>query len=427
MTVEIGILNKTSVVLAADSAVTIGRINKVFNNANKLFPLSLYSPVGIMIYNNASWMGIPFEIIIKSYTKKLEKKSFKTLVEYRQDFITFIKENYSSFVDAKQIQEFIEFRLYEMLDLLMDYCKNQLEKECKSKKDELSQKEKDELHESIFFKTIDKLSSIKKEVLPDFQIYKLEEFKTDYRGYINKILPGFYSKYNLTRKAKYTSRIYKQLYHELICNFSENEDYSGIVIAGYGDDEIFPTICDVKVGEVISNKLRYEFSKLGQVSQNSSAIVRPYAQRDMVDTFFQGMNPNILKKLNEIVPFELEDIINKIAKKYPAINRSDIRPYFKTGFKHINEKLKSYTVKEYIRPVISSIGYLRKEDLIELAESLINITSVKRKASEHLQTVGGPVDIAIITKYEGFVWIKRKEIIDKDLNSIFYNRELKEL
>jgi len=96
-------------------------------------------------------------------------------------------------------------------------------------------------------------------------------------------------------------------------------------------------------------------------------------------------------------------------------------------FKHINQKLRTYALKEYVQPVISSIGYLRKEDLIELAESLINITSVKRKTSEYLQSVGGPVDIAIITKHEGFVWIKRKEIIDKDLNSMFYNRELKEL
>jgi len=427
MTAEIGILNKTSVVLAADSAVTVGRVNKVFNNANKLFPLSLYEPVGIMIYNNASWMGIPFEIIIKSYTRKIGKKSFNKLEEYRQDFILFIKENYSSFVDSNQIKDFIEMRLYEMLDKLMEVCKKALEDKCNTLKDKPSEEEKNEIHERIFFETIDKISTIKSEILPDFQNYKLEEFKTEFKNYINKILPGFYITYNLTRNAKSTSRIYKALFHELICSFSQEEDYSGLVIAGYGSEEIFPTICDVKIGEIISGKLRYEFSSLGKVTQNKSAIVRPYAQRDMVDTFFQGMNPDILKKMNEIIPVEFETIIEKISKKYPDVNKSEIRTYFKTGFKHINEKLKTYASKEYIQPVISSIGYLRKEDLIELAESLINITSVKRKTSDYLQSVGGPVDIAIITKYEGFVWIKRKEIIDKDLNSIFYNRELKQL
>lgn len=427
MTAEIGILNKTSVVLATDSAVTISRVNKVFNNANKLFPLSKYQPVGIMIFNNASWMGIPLEIIIKSYTKKLCDKSLNTLIEYRNDFIEFIKENYSTFVDTKQIQDFIEMRLYELLEKLMDYCKNALDEACKSSPKQLSEKEKTELNEKIFFKIIDEYASYKTEVLPDFKTYTQEDFKKDFKKYINKILPYFYSNYKLTRKSLYTNRIYKQLYHELICSFSDDEDFSGIVIAGYGEKEIFPSICDIKIGELISNRLRYEYSEIGQVSQNKTAIVRPYAQRDMVDTFFQGINPNLMSKINEIIPAKFEEIMDKITNKYPNINKQDIFSFFKTGFKHINEELDKFASKEYIRPVVQSIGYLRKEDLIELAESLINITSVKRKTSDYLQTVGGPVDIAIITKYEGFVWIKRKEIIDKQLNSMFYNREFKDI
>ncbi len=208
---------------------------------------------------------------------------------------------------------------------------------------------------------------------------------------------------------------------------TDGRNFSGIVIAGYGTNEIFPTICDVKIGEIISSRLRYECSKESNISHNSTALVRPYAQRDMIDTFFRGCNPDIIQNLNKIIPLEFDEIISKICKKYPDLSRSDIFSFFKTGYKHINEKLRDYTRNEYINPVMTSIGFLRKEDLIELAESLINITSIKRKTSENLQTVGGPIDIAIITKHEGFVWIKRKEIIDKDLNSIFYNRELKEI
>lgn len=424
MTAEIGILNKTSVVLAADSAVTIGSTNKVFNNANKLFPLSLYEPVGIMVYNDASWMGIPFEIIIKSYTKNLAKRSFVSLCEYRDDFIKFIKENYSCFISKDQIKEFIEYRLYILLEKLMEFCQKQINE----RKNEPSEKEKETLHEKIFFLIIDKISEIKTAILPDFESYKLEDFKSDYKTYINKILPTFYQNYKLTRKSIYTSRIYKLLYHELICNFSTEEDYSGIVISGYGSNEIFPSICDVKIGEIVSNRLRYQYSDLGIVSQNNIAIVSPFAQRDMIDTFFNGINPNIMKKLkNEIIPEEFEKIIEKIESKYPEINKSDIKQFFKLGQKHISDKLKNFAYSEYVNPVIASIGFLRKEDLVELAESLINITSVKRKASSNPQTVGGPIDIAIITKHEGFVWIKRKDIIDKELNSIFYNRELKQI
>lgn len=71
MTAEIAVLNKTGVALAADSAVTIGTTGaqKVYNSANKLFTLSKYQPVGIMIYGGASFMGIPWENLIKCTEK----------------------------------------------------------------------------------------------------------------------------------------------------------------------------------------------------------------------------------------------------------------------------------------------------------------------------------------------------------------------
>jgi len=55
--------------MAADSAVTISDGNargKIFNTANKVFSLSKYAPVGIMISGGASVMGVPWEIIIKT-------------------------------------------------------------------------------------------------------------------------------------------------------------------------------------------------------------------------------------------------------------------------------------------------------------------------------------------------------------------------
>ena len=69
MTAEIAIMNKEAIALAADSAVTMDqeRGQKIFTSANKLFALSKYYPVGIMVYGSASFMGVPWESIIKVY------------------------------------------------------------------------------------------------------------------------------------------------------------------------------------------------------------------------------------------------------------------------------------------------------------------------------------------------------------------------
>ncbi len=63
-----------------------------------------------------------------------------------------------------------------------------------------------------------------------------------------------------------------------------------------------------------------------------------------------------------------------------------------------------------------------------MAESLVNLTSFKRRVTMDPETVGGPIDVAVISKGDGFVWIKRKHYFTKELNPQFvanYYREEK--
>jgi len=54
-----------------------------------------------------------------------------------------------------------------------------------------------------------------------------------------------------------------------------------------------------------------------------------------------------------------------------------------------------------------------------MAESLVNLTSLKRKYTPESETVGGPVDVALISKGDGFIWIKRKRYFNIDMNPHF--------
>lgn len=74
-------------------------------------------------------------------------------------------------------------------------------------------------------------------------------------------------------------------------------------------------------------------------------------------------------------------------------------------------------------PILKSIMSLPKDELANLSESLINITSLKVKVQDNLETVGGDVDVAIITKGDGFVWTKRKHYFKESLNPQFFNRK----
>ena len=56
------------------------------------------------------------------------------------------------------------------------------------------------------------------------------------------------------------------------------------------------------------------------------------------------------------------------------------------------------------------------QDAIELAEFLVDATIKYKRFDIGHQTVGGPIEVAAITKHEQFKWVKRKHYYSNDLN-----------
>ena len=54
-----------------------------------------------------------------------------------------------------------------------------------------------------------------------------------------------------------------------------------------------------------------------------------------------------------------------------------------------------------------------------MAEALVEITSLRRRVDSDVESVGGPVDVAVISKGDGFIWINRKHYFDSALNMDF--------
>jgi hypothetical protein len=82
--------------------------------------------------------------------------------------------------------------------------------------------------------------------------------------------------------------------------------------------------------------------------------------------------------------------------------------------------------REYVGPIIRVVAMLPKDELASMAESLVNLTSFKRRVSEQRETVGCPIDVAVISRGDGFIWIKRKHYFQPELNPHFaanYYRE----
>ena len=66
------------------------------------------------------------------------------------------------------------------------------------------------------------------------------------------------------------------------------------------------------------------------------------------------------------------------------------------------------------------VTVLPKDELVAMAEALVNLTAFKRRITESRETVGGPIDVAVISKGDGFIWVKRKHYFPPELNQHFF-------
>jgi len=432
MTAEVAILNREAVAIAADSAATVSDQSgqKIFSSANKIFALSKFRPVGIMIYGNAHFMGVPWEIIIKIFRKSLGETPFDTLKEYGEKFISFLQSELTMFPDSEQEKYAIRCIYGYFMEIKNEIIEN-IEDEIEAG-NQLSKNEIENIIENIILAnkkrwetgvcTAKNRSEIKKQL------------KTKYANIIKEAQKEIFEKLPLSRKAITAINL---IATELFISFPDgisNGGLSGVVITGFGESEIFPSVVSYSIEGMANNFLKYKEDSYRQISYNNSAMVMPYAQMEMVQTFINGISPlfdslysRLLRKTIDNYPKIILDSI--LPDDFPDNERQKLEEQIqKISVGNLSDglsEIQEIQYRKYIEPILKVVTFLPKNELAEMAESLVNLTCLRKKISMDDETVGGPIDVAVISKGDGLIWIKRKHYFKPDMNQHFFMNYLK--
>lgn len=236
---------------------------------------------------------------------------------------------------------------------------------------------------------------------------------------LDEILETEFSDFNTKKiKAKFSSLIFHYLKSKVF-----RGQWTGLVFAGYGDDDIYPTTISTKISDIFDNKIRFYTEHVEKIDDGNNGSIMPFAQRDVIDTLITGISPDINEPLfstfksflhgyNDHLINLLEKDQPKLAKEIQEIDINQICSQFVSEIENVKEI-------KHIQPTVNTVSILSKEDLAEMAESLIYLTYLKRRISSDEESVGGPVDVAIISKGDGFIWIKRKHYFEENHNPHF--------
>jgi hypothetical protein len=246
-------------------------------------------------------------------------------------------------------------------------------------------------------------------------------------GELNDIIRDVF--HSLEVDAETTSALYQLVGFYVSKAEIAPENLSGIVIAGFGRDEHFPAMQSFEIGDVYGDRLKYVARYDVAIDQDNPSCVEPFADAEMANTFLSGINATfqirVLEEVAQTVVGLIDGTIDSITDL--DLDRKDhwkatIATARDAAMESLWDQLEGYRKSKHLEPIHNAIRNLPKDEFAHVAASLVNLNSFQKRMSLDPETVGGPIDVAVISKGDGFVWIDRKHYFRPELNQHFLSR-----
>ena len=401
-----------------------GQHQKIFDSADKIFELSNANPIGVMVYNGMSFAEAPLPSLIRAFrdqSKKVHK--VEDAAEQLLDFLNdFGKKSPRPVLDnnllllalpiikkiSNKVASKLQTKITEAKDLNIDFAKL------------LSDLLNDEIG---FYEAI---------IADQGEAHFVGGGSIRFSASHTKLL-----KQVVDKEINYADEKQKKRIVSLIKNAmkkdSLSQNYTGIVVAGFGAKEIFPTLISFEIDGVLCDKLKYlktnSIDVDREVDKGPKAKVLPFAQKEMAERFLFGLDKIIQDRIHqfceETIPNIRQEMLNKLDLKNgdgrDILDQmgAEAEKAFLNGLKtEAFEKIRSLSQSA----IEDMVEFMPKPEIAKMAEALVNLTSIKRRVSRGMETVGGPIDVALISQAEGFVWIKRKHYFPANLNARYFAR-----
>lgn len=427
MTAEVAVLNEQAVALATDSAVTTGE-RKVYTSANKLFTLSKVQPVGVMIFNSASFMGVPLETIIKVFRDSIGGSSCECLTGYADRFLDFLtdKDNYlfspkNRHEGLKKYFAYLALRDFEAIKDSRD------KKFVNAAREALGQ---DKEPKSLATILVYYLSSLvrdleKRDDVTGVTAEDFERAAAPHDRLLDQVIDLVFKGEDVTQASR------KKLKRIVVLRAAKEwHRWSGIVVAGFGARDAFPKLTSFYIGALVedadprSAKLKVKTRKDKENLGDRSQII-PFAQSKEVYSFLLGIDEEYRNYLLDYWRLSLNNLIDAVVEQVSSagveITETLEWSLHQQATKTVGdlESAMTQVEREIADPITRNLSNLPKDELATFAESLVSLVSLKKRASTEEESVGGPIDVAVISKGDGFVWVRRKHYFRPEYNLAF--------
>lgn len=431
MTTVVGILNKGGVAIAADSAVTRNNngTEKYTKNGNKMIRLCESSPISVMLTGNSDFLGNPWEVIARRYRSERGKVKHTTVKEAADDFFEYLAQN-KYFWDEEKANEYLDRAINELFNTLLEEYVSGMANERKENGTLLfpsafvKEFKQGCKHIIKVYKsngrsphfTDQRFEAFKRKSVPRFDIALFERSHENSRIPVCETFPIEILK---DLRPFIEESAFMMAGHLINTIFDAVLVFTGY---GYGPDQKYPSLVAARVNEGFDGMVNYHIEKddVVEISDRRPVAICPFAQTEVIsallcgadhESFYVG-HGHLRKSWKYRVDENFFKLINPSCN-HLGLPSSVCGKIKKTGLYHDTRKDLLVDTDRFLRSNRRKWEKkLEKYDLrsmAELAECLVDMTGFQRILTFQQEGVGGAVDLAVISKTDGFCWLRRKD------------------
>jgi hypothetical protein len=413
MTSEIAVMNQRAVALAADSAVTLidGGTVVVRNDTRKLFNLADGHPIGVMFFGVADIMGHPWDHLIDHYQKKVRPKPFAHTRDYARSFIGMLDNLPDFFPREKQKDEYRRLlaSVFRYVFHLAQYLK------------ETAPELADAADSQVLADAIGRVwrdYQFREDGSPrgDLACFPQGFAATvakDYGPIANEIISYGFGSFGISAEAM--QRL-KEISVFAVVKDLFLEDVTGMVFAGYGTEERYPVVVTCFLSAIVGGIVKRTEASVDAIDTEIRSKIRVFADSEVTNAFIRGIDFNLERRIYGTVRMLLHGLVDQVIGAFgdsdPA-KREAVRQQFQGQlvpqyFEALRGMMGEYQQSAFINPVLRVLEIAAKAELAETAKELVSLNVFKKRIMAQKQTVGGAIDVAVISRENGFQWWTRQ-------------------
>ncbi len=407
-------MNQRAVALAADSAVTLidGGTVVVRNDQRKLYNLAGGQPVGIMFFGVADMMGHPWEHLIEHYQKIAKTASLPRTRDYATGFTGMLDNLEEFFPKDRQRDDYKRLlaSVFRYIFHLAQYLREAGGAERQNVSDTAI------LEEAIQRVWRDYQFRDDGGARGDLACFPAGFGATvahDHTGTIDELIAYGFQPFGL---SKQTVQQLKEIAVFCVVKDLFLEDVTGLVFAGFGSEERYPVVTTWFVSAIVNGIVKRAEASFDQIDGEVRSKIRVFADSEVTNAFIRGIDFNLERRvygaLNSVMHGLVDQVIGALPSADPT-QREAVRQQFQSQtipqyFDAFRGIIGEYQQHAFINPVLRVLEIASRSELAETARELVSLNVFKKRIMAQKQTVGGAIDVAIISREGGFQWHSRQ-------------------